>query len=127
LLVEYRSVRASRKILSRPLKPGARNSFVWEDTSTGQRAIWLLQNGVFSGSTINLSTVPVGWHIAGAGDFNGDGFADLVWENTVIGERAIWLPFFEESRESLFSAGRLNPCELTDDANQDTEGIEEVT
>jgi FG-GAP-like repeat len=63
---------------------------VWEDTITGQRAIWLLKNGVFSG-VINLPTVPVEWHIAGVGDFNGDGFADLVWEDTITGQRAIWL------------------------------------
>jgi hypothetical protein len=63
---------------------------VWEDTITGQRAIWLLKNGVFSGA-INLPTVPVQWHIVGVGDFNDDGNADLVWENTSTGQRAIWL------------------------------------
>jgi AMMECR1 domain-containing protein len=62
---------------------------VWENNSTGQRAIWFLKNGVFS-SSIYLPTVPVEWHIAGAGDFDGDGFADLVWENTSTGQRAIW-------------------------------------
>jgi hypothetical protein len=34
--------------------------------------------------------MPVEWHIAGAGDFDGDGYADLVWENTATGRRAIW-------------------------------------
>jgi len=63
---------------------------VWENTSTGERAIWLLKNGVFS-SKINLPTVPVQWHIAGMGDFQGDGNAGLVWENTSTGQRAIWL------------------------------------
>jgi hypothetical protein len=63
---------------------------VCENTSTGQRGIWLLKNGVYS-SSINLPTVPVQWHIAGVGDFNGDGNADLVWENTSTGERGIWL------------------------------------
>jgi hypothetical protein len=43
---------------------------VWENTTTGERAIWFLKNGVFSGS-IYLPTIPVQWHIAGAGDFNG--------------------------------------------------------
>ena len=62
---------------------------VWENTSTGQRAIWFLKNGVLS-SSIYLPTVPVAWHIAGIGDFNGDGYADLVWENTSTGQRAIW-------------------------------------
>jgi kumamolisin len=62
---------------------------VWENTTTGQRAIWFLKNGVPS-SSINLPTMPVEWHIAGVGDFNGDGNADLVWENTTTGQRAIW-------------------------------------
>jgi AMMECR1 domain-containing protein len=63
---------------------------VWEDTITGQRGIWLLKNGVLS-SSFYLPTVPVEWHIAGVGDFNGDGFADLVWEDTITGQRGIWL------------------------------------
>jgi len=54
---------------------------VWENTTTGQCAIWLLKNGVFSGS-FYLPTVPVTWRIAGVGDFNGDGNSDLVWEDT---------------------------------------------
>jgi hypothetical protein len=34
--------------------------------------------------------MPVEWHIAGAGDFDGDGYGDLVWENTSTGQRSIW-------------------------------------
>ncbi|HET9375170.1 MAG TPA: VCBS repeat-containing protein [Chthoniobacterales bacterium] len=40
--------------------------------------------------TTYLPAVPLQWHIAGVGDFNGDVQADLVWENTVIGQRTIW-------------------------------------
>jgi kumamolisin len=63
---------------------------VWENTSTGQRAIWFLNNGAWS-SAVNLPTVPIQWRIAGVGDFNGDGNADLVLENTSTGQHAIWL------------------------------------
>jgi hypothetical protein len=33
----------------------------------------------------------VQWQIAGTGDFNNDGSADLLWQNTATGQRAIWL------------------------------------
>jgi hypothetical protein len=65
------------------------DDLVWENTRTGERAIWFLHNGVVS-STSSLPTVPVQWHIAGVGDIKGDGNADLVFENTSTGERAIW-------------------------------------
>jgi hypothetical protein len=63
---------------------------VWENTTTGQRAIWILKNGVYAYS-INLPTIPTQWHIAGAADFLGTGQADLVWENTTTGERGLWI------------------------------------
>jgi hypothetical protein len=48
--------------------------------------------------------MPVQWRIAGAADFNGDGFADLVWENTATGERAIWF-----LKNGVFSSGICLP------------------
>src|SRR5207244_5658416 len=62
----------------------------WENKATGARAIWLMNNGDFTGNTISLGKVDPSWHIAGVGDF-GNGQSDLVWENTVTGTRAIWL------------------------------------
>jgi hypothetical protein len=44
--------------------------------------------------------MPVEWHIAGAADFNNDGFADLVWEDTITGQRAIWF-----LKNGVFSGG----------------------
>jgi kumamolisin len=82
--------------MAAPTHPGAKDfngdgyaDLVLENSSTGERSIWLLKNGVPS-SRINLPTIPVAWHIAGVGDFNGDGYADLVWENSSTGERSIW-------------------------------------
>ena len=45
---------------------------------------WLGQsNGAFSGNGSNFSTnISSDWHIAGIGDFNGDGMADILWRNT---------------------------------------------
>ena len=63
---------------------------VWENTTTGEHSIWVMQNGVPS-SIINLPTIATEWSIAGAADFLGTGQADLVWENTTTGERSIWI------------------------------------
>ena len=71
-----------------------------------QRTIWLLKNGVFS-SSYSLSTVNTQWHIAGVGDFNGDGNADLVWENTSTGQRNIWL-LKNGVFSSSYSLGTIN-------------------
>jgi kumamolisin len=67
----------------------AQADLIWENTTTGQRAIWLLNAGAFQ-SSMNLSTVDPAWHIVGVGDFLGKGQSDLVWENT-SGQHGIWI------------------------------------
>jgi hypothetical protein len=62
---------------------------VWDNTSTGQLAIWLLKNGVYS-SESNLPATSPSWHIAGVGDFLDNGQSDLVFEN-LNGQHAIWI------------------------------------
>ena len=36
---------------------------VWENEITGQRGIWTLQNGAWTGGVISLPTMPTEWHI----------------------------------------------------------------
>jgi hypothetical protein len=62
---------------------------VWENTA-GVRAIWRMNNGAFVSSS-SLGTIDPSWHIAGVGDFLGNGQSDLVWENTSTGNHAIWI------------------------------------
>jgi hypothetical protein len=63
---------------------------VWENTSSGERYLWLM-NGTTYLSSVDLGSVALSWHIAGTGDFNGDGQPDILWENTSTGDRFVWL------------------------------------
>jgi fructose-specific phosphotransferase system IIC component len=67
---------------------------LWQNTATGQRALWLM-NGIGSGFTpasiVDLGHVDTNWVMAGTGDFNGDGQADILWQNETTGQRALWL------------------------------------
>jgi hypothetical protein len=48
-------------------------------------------NGTVLSSTGNLGSVFPPWSIAGVGDFNGDGKADILWRNSSTGQVEIWL------------------------------------
>jgi hypothetical protein len=63
---------------------------VFENTVTGQRAIWLLKNGLYS-SAYYLPSAPTEWQIAGVGDFLGNGQSDLVCQNLATGQCGIWI------------------------------------
>jgi hypothetical protein len=67
----------------------ANSDLVWQNTSTGERIIWLM-NGTTFASGASLGVVPAEWSIAATGDFNGDGKTDIVWQNTTTGERLVW-------------------------------------
>ena len=59
-----------------------RSDILWRDSS-GQFGDWLsAANGSASyNSAAGLTTVGNDWHIAGTGDFNGDGRVDILWRN----------------------------------------------
>ena len=67
-----------------------RVNLVWQNSTTGEHSIWVMQNGVPS-SVINLPTIPVQWRVAATGDFLGNGQVGLVWENSTTGEHSIWV------------------------------------
>jgi hypothetical protein len=68
------------------------NDVVWMQPSTGQVAIWL----VSSPSTVITATYPArlgaSTHLvlAGAGDIDGNGRAELLWRDSVTGELLVW-------------------------------------
>jgi|SRR5579884_3234962 len=60
-----------------------RDDIVWR-RDDGELTDWLgTANGSFAPNAANeLDVVDPQWHIVGAGDFNGDGIADIMWRNT---------------------------------------------
>jgi hypothetical protein len=63
---------------------------LWQNTSTGDRSIWLMNGTTWDGSYAALPRVPTTWSIAGSADFTGDGQADILWQNSATGDRSIW-------------------------------------
>jgi len=59
------------------------------NASTGQTAIWYLNNNVCVGGVYG-PTVPVGWSLVSSVDFNGDGKTDYLLFNATTGQSAIW-------------------------------------
>jgi hypothetical protein len=61
------------------------------NATTRQTAIWLLNNNVYiQGSAAYGPSVPIGWSLVTAVDFNGDSIADYLLYNATTRQTAIW-------------------------------------
>ena len=65
---------------------------LWRDDS-GTLFDWVATgSGAFASNAANFATtISSEWRIAGTGDFNGDGYADLLWRQDVTGHLLDWL------------------------------------
>ncbi|MEI2734889.1 MAG: FG-GAP-like repeat-containing protein [Rhodoblastus sp.] len=71
-----------------------RSDILWRNNATGDTAISLMTGtptNVSIASTTSIGVVPSPWIVAGIGDFNGDGKADILWRNTSTGDNVVFL------------------------------------
>jgi hypothetical protein len=82
---------------------------LWRNLSTGEDAIWKLNEFAIDSSAFITPDKDSNWKIITSGDFNGDNKADIMWRNTATGENSIWLrngfnDFDSNSKQSITSA-----------------------
>ncbi len=68
-----------------------RSDVIWRATSTGQVAVWLM-SGAGSIASVTFPGVlsATQWELAGVGDLDGDGHADILWRDTGTGQVRAW-------------------------------------
>ena len=72
-----------------------KSDLIWRNSATNEVAVWLMNGQTITGSgDMNAGGVAAkpdaSWSLAGVGDFNADGNADLLWRNS-DGSLAMWL------------------------------------
>jgi hypothetical protein len=63
---------------------------LFRDFNNGNNSIWGFANTTHTGDTSFPNYIPPEWKVAGMGDFNGDGYADIFWRNSNTGQNVIW-------------------------------------
>ena len=70
----------------------AKADVLWHNPTTDQVAVWLMNGTSVSVAGPGITGVTdAGWKVIGAGDFNGDGKADVLWHNPTTDQVAVWL------------------------------------
>jgi FG-GAP-like repeat len=68
------------------------SDILWRDSKTGAVSIWTINPATLGVmSSYSLGAVAGNWVIAGVGDFNGDGKADILWRDNNTGAVVIWM------------------------------------
>jgi hypothetical protein len=71
---------------------------VWQHATTGALAAWFMDGfNLVRAAALSVGAMPdLNWKIAGAGDINSDGKADLIWQHDGNGALGAWLMFGEQ-------------------------------
>jgi len=65
---------------------------LWRNSSTGQNYLYLMDGTTIKPTEGFIRTVAdQSWRVAGVGDFDGDGKADIVWRNSASGQNYLYL------------------------------------
>jgi hypothetical protein len=70
----------------------ARSDIFWRNASTGENYVYPMDGTTIKPTEGYVRTVAdQSWQVAGIGDFNGDGRADVLWRNSTTGENYIYI------------------------------------
>ncbi len=68
-----------------------KDDILWRNAATGENYIYPMDGLAILGTEGYLRTVAdLNWNIAGVGDFDGDGKADILWRNASTGENYLY-------------------------------------
>jgi hypothetical protein len=68
-----------------------RSDIIWQQSAAGTLGVWFMDGtAVRAVASFTAGMADGNWKIAGAGDLNGDGRADVMWQNHATGELAAW-------------------------------------
>ncbi|KJU82971.1 Peptidase M23 domain protein [Candidatus Magnetobacterium bavaricum] len=59
---------------------------LWQDVTTGDVALWLMDGAKIAGSGYVARAVPSNWQIQATADYNGDGKTDILWQDINTGD-----------------------------------------
>ena len=82
---------------------------LWQNSSTGDVAVWLMNGATRTSSAVVVSGVDPNWKGVGVGDFDGDGKADILWQNSSTGGVVVWLMNGASRTSSAFVATGVDP------------------